>query len=564
MRWSLKFFIASLLATFLILGGFFIYENRRTFSSKALRVEIESERVFITGRENTLKVRLTNTSQIGFEKIRVYVSLPSQLKTSLDTDLLRFKISKLDPAESKDLLIKAVPWGEKDESFEVEVSVVFIPQGLRAEYEKTVKKRFEIKEVPLTLDLNAPSDLQALREFGMKAIVRSLSDTPIDDLSLEAKLPEELSLFSDFGPPSFSLEAFASKEIELEGSFQKEGEYKVSFLLFRRFQDKKVKLLQKDVLIKVNPSILGFAGGRCYTGFDFPVSDTGVSSELRYPWPGSSLFADKNKEAFLDPKYGSNIFFYIKNNEDKPLSFSSAKLILDLPFKIDSLSVATATKRDGVFVETDTQTSSPRLVSQNKNRYLYEQDLSIASLGKKEELRTRLFLIPKHPFWNLDYQPYNVKADLKLKLDDFLFPCSVKIAGLREVSYKTSPNPSSFNSKILEITLSSLYTDARDLELQVFTKNGVYLDSSSCTLGPDKDNMKEIKVSALGNNFSIKIEKISAYQGYLLPPLVVNCLLKGNMSLQDPIDKIILRGKDNFTKKEFMVEISSPPYKVVY
>jgi hypothetical protein len=299
---SFKRILLLVLILGLFLGAWTI--KRNLFSKESVRFEILGQNEISVGQENEIVVKVKNNANFRLEEPELVIEFPEGTKEVNGEELLRKVIKKEEmggmiyPGEEKSFSFKVQFFGKEAESKQVNAFLTYRPKNLRSFFKNETKFTFQLK-VPLSLEIDIPSQVETEKEFRFNIRYSSYLPSPLSNLKIQVEWPSGFE-FIDSQPKSIeqkewlipALNKFEGKKVEIVGKIH--GELKES---------------------KVFRARIGFISGGQY----IVLKETSKAVEIAK----SSIFVRQeingNPEYSPSPGEWLHYEIFFKNIGDKPL-----------------------------------------------------------------------------------------------------------------------------------------------------------------------------------------------------------------------------------------------------
>jgi len=226
-----RFFLIILILG-LILGVWTI--KRNLFSKEVLKFEILGQNEVSVGETNEIVVKFKNNGNFRLEEPELLIEFPEGTQTENNEILTRKVIKKEEmggmiyPGEEKSFSFKVKFFGKEDETKEIYAFLTYRPKNLRSFFKNETKFTFQVK-VPLTFEIDIPSQIESEKEFRFNIYYFSHVSSPLSNLKIQVEWPSGFE-FIDSQPKSLeqkewlipSLNKFEGKKIEILGKIHGE------------------------------------------------------------------------------------------------------------------------------------------------------------------------------------------------------------------------------------------------------------------------------------------------------------------------------------------------------
>jgi hypothetical protein len=230
MRFNRIFLIILILG--LILGFWTI--KRNLFSKEVLKLEILGQSEVPVGEANEIVIKFKNNGNFRLEEPELVVEFPEGTQNENEEILTRKVIKKEEmggmiyPGEEKSFSFKIKFFGKEGETKEIRAFLTYRPKNLRSFFKNETKFTFQLK-VPLTFEIDIPSQVESEKEFRFNIYYFSHLSSPLSNLKIQAEWPSGFE-FIDSQPKSIEqkewlipvLNKFEGKKIEILGKIHGE------------------------------------------------------------------------------------------------------------------------------------------------------------------------------------------------------------------------------------------------------------------------------------------------------------------------------------------------------
>ena len=215
--------------------GFWYYQSR-SFSKEVLKLEILGPDSVKLAEEVEYLVKFKNNGDLNLESARLIFEYPQHSLIDEGEELRQeIKLETIYPGQERTISFKARLFGKEGEQKIAKAWLQYRPKNLESFFESATTKTIVIDSVPLTLDLDLPTKIEAGKEVRFRLNYFSNADYPLSDLRILVSYPSDFE-FLEAQP--FSLEKNEWKigllnkaeggRIEIAGKFSgKIGEEKI-------------------------------------------------------------------------------------------------------------------------------------------------------------------------------------------------------------------------------------------------------------------------------------------------------------------------------------------------
>ncbi len=196
---KLKKIAIILFGLILVVGsvGYFYYQ-RNIFGQDRLRFEISAPESVNAGDVVEYIVRYRNNSDVRLEEMTLIFEYPvNSIPIEEEDDDVRKRgdyrrevsVGELNPGEERSITFSAVLLGKEGTSFESLAWIRYVPRNLAARYETKREHIAVIGSVPISFDLQIPTNIDPSREGNFRLRFSSEIDYPLTDLEVRFSYP---------------------------------------------------------------------------------------------------------------------------------------------------------------------------------------------------------------------------------------------------------------------------------------------------------------------------------------------------------------------------------------
>ncbi len=208
--------------------------KRNIFSKEVLKFEILGQKEIPVGEITEIVVKFKNNGNFRLEEPELRIEFPEGTQTENEEILTRKVIKKEEmgemiyPGEEKSFSFKLKFFGKEESTKEIRAFLTYRPKNLKSFFKNETKFTFQLK-VPLTFELDIPSQVESEKEFRFNIRYFSLVSSPLSNLKIQAEWPSGFE-FIDSQPKSIeqrewlipALNKFEGKKIEIVGKIHGE------------------------------------------------------------------------------------------------------------------------------------------------------------------------------------------------------------------------------------------------------------------------------------------------------------------------------------------------------
>jgi uncharacterized repeat protein (TIGR01451 family) len=228
-RFASVFFGLSVAFFLVTLGvaGYFFYFGGNSVSTDKVAVDIQGPTTIAGGDTVPLTITITNTNPVAIENATVEVDFPDGTRSA--TDIAKAypryveDLGTLAPGTSVTRSIKAIIFGGAGQTVALPVSLSYGTSGSNAIFEKKSTYAIAISSTPLSLSVDALTEVVSGAPITFTLSVRSNATVSLDNVVLVPTLPFGFSVISSSVPmsggsiPIGTLAPGANKTVTLSG-----------------------------------------------------------------------------------------------------------------------------------------------------------------------------------------------------------------------------------------------------------------------------------------------------------------------------------------------------------
>lgn len=186
---GLLFFVVSL-----GLASVYMYMGGNTISNKNISVEIEGPSSVGGGEITALTVKINNGNTVPLHSASLLVTFPNGTLApdGSGSDLLRETISleTIEPGEDLEIPLKAMLFGEEDQSLAVNAQMEYRLQGSNGTFEADAETHtIKINSSPVSVSIEGVTQISSGQPVELDMIVRSNSPAALKDVVVKAEYP---------------------------------------------------------------------------------------------------------------------------------------------------------------------------------------------------------------------------------------------------------------------------------------------------------------------------------------------------------------------------------------
>lgn len=243
---SLIFFIISI-----AISSFFIFGGSNVVSSQNIDISIEGPVTVSGGEELSLQIAITNKNNVSIKLADLLVEYPdgTRFASDISKSLPRYRetIGTLAPGETIQRIVKAILLGSEDTQQDIKATVEYRIDGSNAIF--FTEKMYEVTLVsaPLSLSVTNVEEITSGQEVEFDVVVKSNSNTIIQDALLSVEYPFGFEFISAIPEPAFTdgvwdlgdIQPESERKIKLRGIIIGENEEERVFRFSSGVQDEK-------------------------------------------------------------------------------------------------------------------------------------------------------------------------------------------------------------------------------------------------------------------------------------------------------------------------------------
>ena len=217
------FFLVSL-----CIAGYFLYYGGNAVSTDKVTVDIQGPSAIAGGDTVPLSLTITNKNAVAVENVTIEVDFPSSTRSADDVQAAypRYveNLGTLSSGASVTRSVKVVLFGGTGETLTLPVSVSYSTTASNAVFVKKVSYALLVSSTPLSVSVEAPTEVIAGKPFTFTLTARSNATIPLTNVVLAGSFPFGFSSTASSVPlngSSFLLGTLApnaSKTITLTGT----------------------------------------------------------------------------------------------------------------------------------------------------------------------------------------------------------------------------------------------------------------------------------------------------------------------------------------------------------
>ena len=187
-------FIVIILGILLGAAGFW-YWNRNSYSKEILKLEILGPEQTPISQEVEYTVKYKNNGDVKLEEPRLIFEFPNNTLLENDSpkriEMGPEELGDIYPGEEKSFKFKGWLLGKEGEVKTAKAWLNYHPKNIKARYESATTLSTTIESVPLTLDFDLSSKVEAGRDFKFSINYFSNLDYPLTNLGIKVEYPSD-------------------------------------------------------------------------------------------------------------------------------------------------------------------------------------------------------------------------------------------------------------------------------------------------------------------------------------------------------------------------------------
>ena len=267
----IKYFFIVAAIFFLISAGFAGYVflgGGQTISGSNVNISVTGPVSVGGGEELPLTIIIDNQNPAAMEAVNLVVEFPDGTRRVDDVskELLRQResVGVIDSGESVRREIRAILFGQEKETKEIAISVEYRVSGSSALLFKEKKFEIVLSSAPVTVAVDAPTEISAGLPFELTVSIASNSENVIENLLLKAEYGFGF-IFSDSNPATLSgnniwqlgdLKSGSKRTIKIRGRFEGQNEEEKVFRFTIGTADKQDEKLISTAFLTINQTIV--------------------------------------------------------------------------------------------------------------------------------------------------------------------------------------------------------------------------------------------------------------------------------------------------------------------
>jgi len=173
------------------------YWQRNSYSKEILKLEILGPEEVALGQEIEYTVRYKNNGDIRLEDPRLTFEYPAYSLVGEGENLRKeITLESIYPGQEQTFSFKTRLLGKEGEIKKAQVWLNYQPKNLKARYESETSHSARINSVPLTLEFDLPSKIDAGKEVNFQLNYFSNVNYPLADLGIKIEYPSNFEFQS--------------------------------------------------------------------------------------------------------------------------------------------------------------------------------------------------------------------------------------------------------------------------------------------------------------------------------------------------------------------------------
>ncbi|MFH1780725.1 MAG: hypothetical protein ABH841_01875 [Candidatus Nealsonbacteria bacterium] len=198
MNYSKNKLILTAIGLVVIVGliGFW-YWQKNSYSKEILKLEILGPQEIALGQEIEYTVRYKNNGDIRLEGPRLTFEYPAYSLVGEGESLRKeITLESIYPGQEQTFSFKTRLLGKEGEIKKAQAWLSYQPKNLKARYESETSHNVRINSVPLTLEFDLPSKIDAGKEINFQLNYFSNVDYPLVNLGIKIEYPADFEFQS--------------------------------------------------------------------------------------------------------------------------------------------------------------------------------------------------------------------------------------------------------------------------------------------------------------------------------------------------------------------------------
>lgn len=188
-------FALGLVAVLGLIG--FWYWQKNSFSKDILKLEILGPNEAALGQEVEYTIKYKNNGNIGLEDPRLTFEYPDYSLVGAGEPLRKeITLQSIYPGQEQTFSFKARLLGKEGDIKKAQAWLNYRPKNLKARYESETSHNVRINSVPLNLEFDLPSKIDAGKEIDFQLNYFSNVDYPLANLGLKIEYPSDFEFQS--------------------------------------------------------------------------------------------------------------------------------------------------------------------------------------------------------------------------------------------------------------------------------------------------------------------------------------------------------------------------------
>jgi len=199
-HFALAFFWVALSFFIIAVGGasYLFLSGGRSVSTANVAITVQGPTTIAGGDTVSLFVSVTNNNPIKMEDTSLALSFPAgtRLATNVTKSITHKEesLGTIEPGAHFEQSVKVILFGGQGDTVTIPISLQFKTKGSNAVLVKKTSYTLSIVATPLSVSVDAPSEITAGQPFSITATVRSNATIPITDVALKANYPTGFTL----------------------------------------------------------------------------------------------------------------------------------------------------------------------------------------------------------------------------------------------------------------------------------------------------------------------------------------------------------------------------------
>jgi len=175
------------------IAGFWLWQ-KNSYSKEILKLEIIAPSEATMGEEITYVVKYKNNGNVRLQQPVLIFEYPAgAMPTQGENTRVTQSLDDIYPGQERTFSFLARLFGKEGQVKEAKALLQYTPKNLNAQFESETSVATVISHVPITLELDLPSRMEADQEFSFALNYFSNSEYPLSNLRMKIEYPEGFS-----------------------------------------------------------------------------------------------------------------------------------------------------------------------------------------------------------------------------------------------------------------------------------------------------------------------------------------------------------------------------------